>query len=158
MSEHFAAHPMGLAHLLVALGALALGLAVVLSRKGTRSHRWLGRAYVLLMLALNASALMIFELFGGFGPFHWMALASLAVVLVGYLSARSRSAGWLPRHAYFMTGSYVGLVAAAVAEVAGRVPSWSFGWSVFISSVAVTTVGVGWMLARIPAILAAWRS
>ena len=64
----------------------------------------------------------------------------------------------MPRHAYFMTGSYVGLVAATVAEVAGRVPNWSFGWSVFLSSVLVTVVGVGWMLAQIPRILSAWRS
>ena len=158
MIDHLAAHSLGLAHLLLALGALALGSAVVLSRKGTRPHRWLGRGYVLLMVALNGTALMIYELFGGFGPFHWMALASLAVILVGYLPARSRPAGWMPRHAYFMTGSYVGLVAATVAEVAGRVPNWSFGWSVFISSVVVTAVGVGWMLTRIPRILAVWHS
>ena len=158
MIEHFGAHPVGLVHLLVALGALGFGSAVILSRKGTRRHRWLGRGYVVLMVALNGTALMIYELFGGFGPFHWMALASLGVILVGYLPARSRPAGWMPRHAYFMTGSYVGLVAATVAEVAGRVPNWSFGWSVFISSVVVTVVGVGWMLARIPGILEAWHS
>ena len=156
--DHSAADPLGLVHLLVALGALALGSAVILSRKGARLHRWLGRGYVLLMEALNGTALMIYELFGGFGPFHWMAVACLLVTLVGYLPARSRPRGWMPRHAYFMTGSYVGLVAAAVAEVAGRVPSWSFGWSGFISSVLVTVVGVGWMLARIPRILAAWHS
>jgi uncharacterized membrane protein YjjB (DUF3815 family) len=109
------------------------------------------------MVVLNGTALMIYELFGGFGPFHWMALASLLVTLVGYLPARSKPAGWMPRHAYFMTGSYVGLVAATVAEVASRVPDWSFGWSVFISSVVVTVVGVCWMRVRIPRILARWR-
>jgi uncharacterized membrane protein len=155
VSEHFGGHPVGLVHFLVALGALTLGSAVILGRKGTQWHRWLGRGYVFLMVALNGTALMIYELFGGFGPFHWMALASLAVILVGYLPARSKPVGWMPRHAYFMTGSYVGLVAAAVAEVASRVPNWSFGWSVFISSVLVVVVGVAWMLARIPRILAA---
>lgn len=157
MIDHLSAHALGLVHLLVALGVLAFGSAVILSRKGTRLHRWLGRAYVLLMVVLNGTALMIYELFGGFGPFHWMALASLLVTLVGYLPARSKPAGWMPRHAYFMTGSYVGLVAATVAEVASRVPDWSFGWSVFISSVVVTVVGVRWMRVRIPRILARWR-
>ena len=65
----------GTLHYGSALAALALGAAVALARKGTRSHRWLGRAYLAAMLLLNFSALTIYDLFGGFGVFHWMALA-----------------------------------------------------------------------------------
>ena len=49
-----------------------------------------------------------------------------------------------------MVGSYVGLVAAAVAEVASRVPGWSFGASVFISSVLVVVAGVALMKKLLP--------
>ena len=93
----------------------------------------MGRGYGAAMLGVNLTALMIYELFGRFGPFHWTALASLATLLVGYWSVRRKRPGWRYRHAYFMTGSYVGLLAAAVSETASRVPGWPFGASVIIS-------------------------
>ena len=115
--EHTLQHPIGLMHLITALLAILIGALVVLSRKGTRTHKWLGRAYVGMMVALNVSAFLIYELFGGFGLFHWMALFSLLSVLVGYSHARSRKPGWKVQHAYFMSVSYVGLVAALAADL-----------------------------------------
>jgi uncharacterized membrane protein len=87
MIEHLFEHAVGLAHVLAALAALVLGAVVVALRKGNRRHRWLGRAYLLSMLALNATALSVYELFGGFAPFHGLALFSLATVLSGYGAA-----------------------------------------------------------------------
>ena len=109
MIEHWQAHPMGFAHLLTALAAILFGTLVIAARKGTPCHSWMGRAYFLSMLALNATALAIYELFGRFGPFHWMALASLATLLAGYLAARRRTPGWMPRWSHpggFSTGVY----------------------------------------------------
>ena len=153
MIGHLQTHLLGLVHVLMALAALFLGTAVILSRKGTRRHRWMGRGYVAVMLALNVTALLDYELYGRFGPFHWMALASLATVIVGYLPARRKMPGWKYRHAYFMTGSYVGLIAAAAAETFSRVPGWSFGASVVISSVVTILLGVWMMLRIIPRIV-----
>lgn len=150
MIEHLFEHPAGLAHVLVALAALVFGAAVVALRKGDRRHRWLGRAYLLSMLGLNATALSVYELFGGFGPFHGLALFSLATVLSGYAAARRRKPGWKIRHAYFMAGSYVGLVAAAVAEVASRVPGWSFNAAVITASALAVFGGLGWMMRWVP--------
>ena len=150
MIEHLFEHAVGLAHVLAALAALVLGAVVVALRKGNRRHRWLGRAYLLSMLALNATALSVYELFGGFGPFHGLALFSLATVLSGYAAARRRKPGWKIRHAYFMTGSYVGLVAAAVAETASRVPGWSFNAAVITASALVIFTGLGWMMRWVP--------
>lgn len=147
MLEHMATHPLGLIHLLTGLTALALGTAVVLSRKGTVGHRWMGRGYLLAMLALNGTALSVYELYGRFGPFHWLSLVSLATLAGGYASVRRRRPGWIIRHACFMAGSFVGLVAALVAEVATRVPGWSFGPSALISSAVVVLAGV-WLMAR----------
>lgn len=150
MIEHLLTHPIGLVHVLAALAALVLGAVVVALRKGNPRHRWLGRAYLLSMLALNATALSVYELFGGFGPFHGLSLFSLATVLSAYAAVRRRKPGWKMRHAYFMTGSYVGLVAAAVAEVASRVPGWSFSAAVVVSSALVIVGGMAWMMRWVP--------
>ena len=148
---------MGLVHLAVSLAAILFGTAVLLTRKGTRKHRRLGRAYLLMMLALNVTALAIYELFDGFGLFHWMALFSLASVLLGYWPAWRKSAGWKVRHAYFMTGSYVGLIAALVSEVATRTAIVPFFEAVAIASAGVIVVGVWWMRRSIPGILSGLR-
>ena len=157
MIEHWQQHPLGFIHIVVSLAALAIGMVVMLSRKGTRKHRWLGRAYFITMLALNGTALAIYELFGSFGLFHWMALFSLASVLLGYWPAWSKSAGWRVKHAYFMTGSYVGLLAALVSEVATRTAMVPFFDAVAIASIGVIAVGVWLMRRLLPAILSGQR-
>jgi uncharacterized membrane protein len=143
--DHLRAHPLGLIHVASGVAALVLGAAVILSRKGTPRHRWIGRGYLLALLALNGTSLAIYEVFGRLGPFHWLAMVSLATLAGGYLAALRKAPGWMPRHAYFMCGSYVGLAAASVVEVASRVPGWSFGRSVVLSSLVVIALG-GWMM------------
>lgn len=137
---------LGLFHTVCALVALGSGAAVVLRRKGTRSHRRLGWIYVASMLALNGTALMIYRLFGGFGPFHAAAIASLVTVVAGAVSAYRRKPGWLEHHYAWMTWSYVGLWAAAVAEVGTRVPGFRFWWAVMVGTFAV--IGIGAILIR----------
>src|SRR5688572_29259986 len=116
--------PFGLVHALLGVAALILGLALLLRRKGTRVHRRIGQAYVLSMLLLNLTALMIYDLHGRFGPFHVASVISLATIGAGFAPVylRRPQAAWLQLHAIFMCWSYVGLLAAFVAEVAVRVP------------------------------------
>lgn len=123
MIAHLQSHLLGLVHLLTALAAMACGTAVIFAPKGTRKHRLLGRSYLLLMLAMNGTALLIYELFGRFGPFHWMVLVSLASVIGGYLAV------WR------------------------KVPGWQFGPSVAISSIVVIFVGIWMMQRKIPRII-----
>jgi uncharacterized membrane protein len=151
--QHTLQHPIGLAHLIIASLAIVIGALVILSRKGTRKHRWLGRGYVFTMVAVNVSALLIYELFGGFGMFHWMALASLLTVLVGYIPTRLRGPGWKVQHAYFMSGSYVGLIAALTAETLTRTPWLPFFDSVVVASMSVIFVGILLMFRVIPRLL-----
>jgi len=151
--DHTLQHPLGLMHLVVALLAIVAGMLVVMSRKGTPKHRFLGRVYVCMMIAVNLSALLVYELFGGFGPFHWLALFSLVTVLFGYLPARFRGPGWKVRHAYFMSGSYVGVIAALAAEVLTRTPWLTFSGAVVAASVAVTLSGLLLMFRFIPRLL-----
>ncbi len=121
-------------------GALVLGM-----KKGSRTHRRLGYAYFVCMLATNGSALMIYELFERFGPFHVLALFSLASIVAGLVPAWRRSPGWQARHAGFATGSYIGLCAAAVAEISSHFLALPFGPTVIISSLLTMVVGFWWM-------------
>jgi uncharacterized membrane protein len=151
-------NPLGLFHTICALLALGSGAAVLLRRKGTRSHRRLGWLYVASMLALNGTALMIYRLFGGFGPFHVAAVASLLTVVAGIVPAyRRKPANWVERHYAYMTWSYVGLWAAAVAEVGTRVPGFQFWWAVMAGTFAVLGVGAVMIRRNRTAALAPFR-
>lgn len=131
---------LGLVHTVAAVAAMAAGAAALLRRKGTRSHRFLGHMYLWSMVTLNGTALMIRDLFGGWGPFHWAALASLATLVAGVFPALRRGAGWTRRHALFMAWSYAGLMAAFASEVATRVPAVPFVPGVVVGTVAVLAV------------------
>ena len=150
---------LGITHLALALLAMITGGAVVVFRKGTRRHRWIGRIYVTAMFAVNATALLIYDLFGRFGPFHWAAVFSLATVVVGWLPIRwgRRPPGWLPRHAYWMSGSYVGLLAAAASETTTRYLHWHFGLEVAVTSAVVIVLGLLAIRRYVPPLVGARR-
>src|ERR1700733_11530124 len=73
----------GAAHVAAALAALALGAIVLAMRKGTQLHRAMGMAYAAAMIVLCVTALMIYRINGHFGPFHVLALLSLATIFAG---------------------------------------------------------------------------
>lgn len=150
---------LGLLHLTLALAAIGAGAAVALARKGTRRHRYLGRAYALSMLGVVVTAFLIYDLFGGFGPFHFAAVVSLITVVMGWIPARRRRPrAWMEHHAYWMSWSYVGLLAAAAAEVLSRIPDTPFWGMVLAASGAVVALGAVVIRRRVPSILAGlWR-
>jgi uncharacterized membrane protein len=113
---------LGAAHFAAAIAALALGAVVLMERKGTTSHRIMGAGFVIAMIITNVSALGIYRLTGTFNPFHALALISLAIMTRGVVAVLRRRPGWLARHYYCMAWSYIGLLAAACAEVIARVP------------------------------------
>jgi len=97
------------------MGALISGGAVVGMRKGTRPHRYVGWVYVATMTLLCVTSFFIYELFGGFGPFHVAAIISFVSVIGGILAPLFRSQlgeEWMEAHYRFMLWSYVGLVMA----------------------------------------------
>lgn len=142
----------GTLHLLAAGFALATGSAVAVAAKGSARHRALGRLYLGAMLALNASALLIYDLNGRPNLFHAFALVSLASVLGGFVAARRRWPGWREVHARSMLWSYVGLLAAAASELIVRVPGLVQGWIGFGTAVGAATAltcGIGaWCIQR----------
>lgn len=138
---------LGWIHLASAICALAVGGVVVFRPKGTGSHRWLGRVYVMSMAGLLATAFSIYRLFDGWGVFHWLALVGALTLVGGYgaVRLRRRLSGWLDLHYHLMGYSYVGLVAAACAEAAVRVPGAVFGWTAGGASVVVIAAGA-WII------------
>ena len=167
---------LGWTHTVAALTALVAGAAVLLTRKGTRRHRQLGWAYVVSMLLLNGTALLIYRLSGRFGPFHVGAVFSFVTVVAGAAAAlgarRARArrnaverARALERHYQWMTWSYVGLAAAAVSEIATRMPAlrprpgqgMAFGITVAVASLLVVGVGAQLIRRRRSALLASYR-
>lgn len=141
---------LGLFHIASAILALASGGYVALNRKGTRSHRRWGWVYAGAMVAVNVSALSIYQLTGRFGPFHVAAIVSLVGLIAAIIPVRFRPAGWVGRHAYWMSGSYLGLVAALFAEVTTRVESLPFWATAAWTSIAVFVVGFAVIWTRVP--------
>lgn len=133
---------LGGTHLAFAVVAMGVGAVVVLRRKGTRSHRAIGWIYALSMLGMNVTALMIYRLFGGFGPFHVAAIASLFTLFGGmyFVIVRPKN-NWLAYHYSFMNWSYVGLLAAAASEIGTRVEGFQFWWAVLIATAIIIGIG-----------------
>jgi uncharacterized membrane protein len=143
----------GLVHAVIGLLALLIGLSVIAMPKGTRLHRKVGLAYLASMASLNITALWIFELTGNFGPFHVAALISLATLGAGYIPILyRRPREWVAVHGIFMCWSYVGLVAAFLAEIAVRVPGVGFSTGL-LSATAITVAGGALLIhTRVPVI------
>lgn len=131
----------GIVHTGLAVVAMGSGAFVLLLPKGGRRHKQLGYVYVVSMLLMLATAFGIYRLFGGFGPFHALALLSLITLAIGMYPALKRGPNWLALHYKLMSWSVAGLYAAFVAEVAVRVfPPQYFGLIVGIGTTAVVVV------------------
>lgn len=151
---------LGWIHTTFGLLALAFGASIVRHPKGTRRHRRFGWAYVASMLGLLGTAFLIYDLFGRFGIFHWLAVVSLATLAGGVAAARLRRRPhptWMTRHYFLMGYSYVGLVAATAAEIAVRVPDVPFGGAALVASISIVVLGAGVIHWRARRIIAAVR-
>lgn len=133
---------LGAAHVAAAFAALVFGFVVVVLPKGTELHRALGMGYTTAMVVLNIAALMIYRASGHFGPFHLLALLSLATIGGGIVAV---SRGRIGRHYQMMTFSYFGLLSAGVTQLLVQLPLFhgaGRGMAVGIASaVAFTAIG-----------------
>ena len=122
--EFFVSSFIGGIHSFSALVALISGVVVFLNPKGTSKHKKIGYVYVVAMLVLNISAIPLQGLFGGIGWFHLFILMSLPNILLGmyFPIMRHKYEQWQVWHFECMSYSYLGLIAAFIAEVVIRVP------------------------------------
>lgn len=140
---------LGGVHFASALLAMIFGAIVIFKTKGTKFHIRAGYAYAISMLILNVTALMIFQLFGHFGPFHYAALISLASLFGGLIPAylKKPEKTWLEFHYEFMNWSVIGLYAAFWSETFSRFFRFAGFW-VLVATATAMTVAIGWYLLK----------
>jgi uncharacterized membrane protein len=119
-------------HLATVVPAFVIGAFQLLRRKGTPSHKLLGKIYMVLMLATGFITLAMPAEVGPrflnhFGFIHIFSLLALFNVPLAYVAARR---GNIQAHRGAMIGLYVGgiLIAGAFAFSPGRMlHEWLFG-------------------------------
>lgn len=118
-----AAQPIVFLHLACALGALGLGSIILARRKGSATHRRMGRAWVALMAGAALSSAFLrgggLPHLGGFSPIHALTLLVLWLLPRGIRFARQ---GDLVAHRKTMRGLYLGgcVVAGLFTLMPGR--------------------------------------
>ncbi len=118
-------------HLATVLMAFVLGAYLLLNKKGTASHRQIGKYYMLLMMLTAVVALFMQaqvgpRFLGHFGYIHLFCVLVLYSVPAAYVAARN---GNLTKHKANMVGVYVGgiLIAGAFTLMPGRLlHQWLF--------------------------------
>lgn len=143
---------LGFVHVTLAIACLVLGALALIKRKGGKRHRTLGYLYTAALLLANVSALSVYQESGQIGPFHVLAVISLATLTAGFVPAFLRRPGmaWLNLHAYFMSWSYVGLVAAGVAQLATHYSPLPGALAVALPSTIVVAVGALLIHTKVP--------
>ena len=141
-------------HLVAAVSALLVGSVVLLLPKGTPTHRAIASVYVLALLLVNVAALSLHRE-DAFGVFHALAVASLVTIAVGLspLLLGKRSPQVIATHAYCMTWSYAGLVAAGCGQLAASVGQDASAWVVPVVIGGVLSISAVAISAKVPSIL-----
>jgi uncharacterized membrane protein len=118
-------------HLATVLLASILGALLLFKKKGSTSHRRIGKCYMILMLITAVVALLMPAkvgpaFLGHFGFIHLFCVLVLYSVPAAYCAARK---GDIAKHKYNMIGVYVGgiLIAGAFTLMQGRLlHKWLF--------------------------------
>jgi uncharacterized membrane protein len=141
-------------HVVAALSALLAGAAVLFLPKGTDAHRAVGTVYVLALVLVNVAALSLHRE-NVFGAFHALAVASLVTIAVGLspLLLGKRSPMVIATHAYCMTWSYAGLVAAGCGQLTVAVGQDVGAWIVPLAIATVLAISGVVILGRVPSTL-----
>lgn len=140
--------PLIAVHATLALVALPLGAYQLFGgTKGSPAHRFVGRVWVALMLAVALTSYGIRGINGdSFSGLHVLSTVTLVTVTLGLVNARR---GRISAHRGNMTGSWLGLVGAFAfaAAIPDRVvPQFVMtrppGALAFAVAVALTTVAI----------------
>jgi len=120
---HLYSNNIGFIHLIFSIVAVITGTIVLVSTKGTRYHKIIGRLYVFSMFGLLVTAFSIYNLYGKFAIFHWLAVLSSITLLGGMIPMfLKRPKSYVTLHFSFMFWSVLGLYGAFIAEIFVRIP------------------------------------
>ena len=105
--------------------SLLLGILMLALNKGTLAHKIFGRAFIVNLMLLNASALFIRA--HGFTPFHFLAIASLVIAMIGIIPLTiKRTQRSMKLHVIYMYGSVVAAFTGGVTECLVRIPMFPY--------------------------------
>lgn len=115
-------------HTIFGIVALLSGAWNLFAVKGTRQHQRIGLVYAISMYGLILTSFFIYELFGGFGVFHVLAIVSgVTLTLALYFPLRRHThSNWLVHHYFWISYSYIGLVMATGSHFFGYFPDTPF--------------------------------
>jgi uncharacterized membrane protein len=122
--------------------------------KGTHNHRVIGTVYFLALVLVNVAALSLHRE-NTFGVFHALAVVSLVTITVGLspLLLGQRSPTVITTHAYCMTWSYAGLVAAGCGQLTVAVGHNVGAWVVPVAIATVLSISGVVIFGRVPSTL-----
>jgi len=142
-------------HAGLAVICLVLGPVIFLRRKGDTIHKMLGRIWAAMMLVLNITALMTYELDGRPNLFHAFAILNLIALIPAFVFIKkyqkSRNPKHLALHQELMAWAYFGLAAAGVWQLATsllRIDMLPMHPKFFMPTLGIATGLASWMLAR----------
>ena len=137
----------GAIHSVLAMGCIVIGLIQLVRPKRGSGHRARGYAFVYAILVADGAALLVFQFTGKFNILHAGAIVNLLCVTAAVIPVlrTPRPQNWKNLHYYWMSWSYVGLIAAAATELVVRtvhLGTREQAWAVTaMMSVLVTTIG-----------------
>jgi len=111
-------------HLATVAPAAVIGTYLMIVRKGSAIHKWLGKVYMLLMLITAVISLMMpakigFTIFSHFGPIHLLSILAIVSVIAAYDAIKRKN---IDRHRKAMIGLFTGgvLIAGTFTLMPGR--------------------------------------
>lgn len=106
-------------HLVAVLPALLLAVFILLRKKGTESHKLLGRVWTALMFFTALSSFFILSN----GQFSWIHILSVVTIVSVGLGVWAIKHGRVRMHYGCMGGAFIGAIIAGVfaAIIPGRV-------------------------------------
>ncbi|MGI9338469.1 MAG: DUF2306 domain-containing protein [Gammaproteobacteria bacterium] len=99
-------------HIITALLALILGAMQFATQKGTRRHRFIGRAWFAAMAVVCATSLGIYEV--NDGKPSWIHILTAIVIYSMAVAIIAVRRGDIRRHRRALIGCYAGLIIAAL--------------------------------------------
>ena len=134
---------LGWFHFITAMISMFSGTYILFMPKGTKRHKQVGYLYVLSMVLVCGSALVVYNITGDFGVFHFLAIAGLLTLILGLAPLLLGKTGSKHKvfHLWFMYYSVLGLYAAFVSELSLRIPEKPSYTTVGIATTFVFILG-----------------
>lgn len=144
-------------HVVVAVLGFGVGTFIMIARRGTILHRWLGRGFAVAALLTALTSLFIHEI-NQWGQWSWIHLISIYVIFSTVTGVLAIRRGNVKLHMQTMIPTYLGgfVVAGAFTFLPGRMmfdmllapgfeavfaDEWSLaGWAVPVIGVTVAVV------------------